>query len=108
MEKGIQSSDLGLTPGNDGKIIRLPVPPLNKERRQELSRIVAKRIEEAKVAVRNVRRDALEDLREFEKEKMISEDDFHRGKDDLQKLTDKYTEEIDEAGKRKEHEIMEV
>ena len=108
IEKAIQSSDLGLTPGNDGKIIRLSIPPLTEQRRQELVKIVAKRLEEAKVAVRNVRRDTLEDLRGFEEEKMISEDDFYRGKEDLQKLTAHYTDEVDTIGKRKEQEIMEV
>jgi ribosome recycling factor len=108
IERAIQASDLGLTPSNDGKIIRLTIPPLNEERRQELVKVVQRRCEEAKVAVRNVRRDALDDMREIEKEKMISEDDFFRGKDDLQKLTDGYTDRIDEATKRKEQEIMEV
>ena len=108
IEKAIQTSDLGLTPGNDGKLIRLVVPPMTEERRREVVKVVHKRVEEAKVAIRNIRRDALEDMREFEKEKMISEDDFYRGKDDLQKLTDKYAEEIDSSGKRKEQEVLEV
>lgn len=108
IEKAIRTSELGLNPGNDGKLIRLPIPPLTEERRQELVKIVQRRMEDSKVAVRNVRRDILNDLREFEKEKLISEDDFHRGKDDLQKLTDRYTEEVDKIGKRKEQEIMEV
>jgi ribosome recycling factor len=108
IERAIQASDLGLTPSNDGKIIRLTIPPLNEERRQELVKVVQRRCEEAKVAVRNVRRDALDDLRELEKEKIVSEDEFFRGKEDLQKLTDSYTDRIDEATKRKEQEIMEV
>ncbi len=108
IEKAIQSSDLGLTPGNDGKLIRLVIPPLTEERRQDLVKVVSKRIEVAKVAVRNVRRDTLEDLREFEKEKMISEDDFFNGKDKLQELTDHYSSEVDRAGERKEKEILEV
>lgn len=108
IERAIQTSDLGLMPSNDGKIIRLSIPPLNEERRQELVRVVQRRCEEAKVAVRNVRRDALDDLRELEKEKIVSEDDFFRGKEDLQMLTDGYTDRIDEATRRKEQEIMEV
>jgi ribosome recycling factor len=108
IEKAIQTSDLGLTPGNDGKLIRLTIPPLTEQRRQDLVKVVSKRLEEAKVALRNVRRDTLDDLRELEKEKLISEDDFFRGKDDLQKLTDRYTGEIEKVGARKEQEIMEV
>jgi ribosome recycling factor len=108
IERAIQTSELGLTPMNDGKLIRLPVPPLTEDRRQELVRIVQKRMEEAKVAVRNIRRDVLDDLRDFEREKMISEDDFYRGKDDLQKLTDRYIGEVDSIGERKEKEIREV
>jgi ribosome recycling factor len=108
IERAIQTSELGLTPMNDGKLIRLSVPPLTEDRRQELVKIVQKRMEEAKVAVRNIRRDALDDMREFEREKMISEDDFYRGKDDLQKLTDKYIDEVEALGERKEKEIKEV
>jgi ribosome recycling factor len=108
IEKAILSSDLGLTPSNDGKIIRLTIPPLTEERRQELVKTVHKRLEEAKVAIRNIRRDVLDDLREFEKGKEVSEDEFFRAKDDLQKLTDRYSEEIDRIGERKEQDIMEV
>jgi ribosome recycling factor len=108
IEKAILKSDLGIMPNNDGKIIRLNIPRLTEERRRDLNRMVAKRVEDAKVAVRNVRRDILNDLREFNKEKMVSEDEFYMGQDDLQKLTDKYVESIDEIGKRKEAEIMEV
>ena len=108
IERAIQTSELGLTPMNDGKLIRLSVPPLTEDRRQELAKVVQKRMEEAKIAVRNIRRDVLDDLRDFEKEKMISEDDFYRGKDDLQKLTDKYIGEVDSIGERKEKEIREV
>ena len=108
IEKAILASDLGMTPGNDGKMIRLNVPPLTEERRLELVKVVQRRLEEAKVAVRNIRRDALDGLRDAEREKALSEDDFHRGKDDLQKLTDEYIERIDAIGKRKEQEIMEV
>ena len=108
IEKAIMKSDLGIMPNNDGKIIRLNIPRLTEERRRKLGKLVNKRVEEAKVAVRNVRRDAMNDLREFEKEKLISEDDQHRGQDDLQELTNKYTKQIDEVGEAKEAELMEV
>ena len=108
IERAILSSQLGLTPGNDGKIIRLSIPPLTEERRRELVKIVHHRMEEARVAVRNVRRDSIDDLREFKKEDMISEDELHRGQDELQKLTDRFIEKVDEIGQRKEREIAEV
>jgi len=108
IERAVQKSDLGLTPNNDGKIIRLNIPRLTEERRRDLSRLVGKRVEEAKVAVRNVRRDVLNDLREMKEEKMISENQFYLSQDDLQELTDKYTEKVDELGTQKEAEIMEV
>lgn len=108
IEKAILKSDLGLTPNNDGKIIRLNIPRLTEERRRDLSRVVSKRIEEAKVAIRNVRRDTLNDLREFKDEKVISENQFFISQDDLQELTDNYTEQVDELGRLKEAEIMEV
>jgi ribosome recycling factor len=108
IEKAILKSELGLTPNNDGRIIRLVIPRLTEERRHELVRVVGRRLEEARVAVRNVRRDVLNDLRFFEKEKEISEDDFHRGKDELQELTDEYIERVGEIGKHKEREILEV
>jgi ribosome recycling factor len=108
IERAILKSDLGLTPMNDGKLIRLNIPRLTEERRRDLVKMVSKRVEEARVSVRNLRRDALQDLRDFEKEKMISEDDFYRGKDEVQDLTDKFIEQIDEIGKRKEQEVMEI
>ena len=108
IERGLLASDLGLTPSNDGKLIRLNIPPLTEERRKELIKVVHHRLEEARVAVRNIRRAAHDDLREFEKEKVISEDDLRRGETDLQKLTDKYIEKVDEHGKRKEAEIKEI
>ncbi len=107
VEKGIIASNLGLTPNNDGKSIRLNLPPLTEERRRDLVKMVSGRLEEAKVAVRNIRRDIIKDLRDFEKEKMISEDDLKKGEEDLQKLTEKFTAEIDQIGVRKEKEIME-
>jgi len=108
VERAILQSDLGLTPTNDGKLIRLSIPPLTEERRRELTKVVAKRVEEARVAVRNCRRDGLNDLRELEKEKIVSEDEFYVGKDDLQELTDKYIKTVDETGQAKEQEIMEI
>ncbi|MGQ9849067.1 MAG: ribosome recycling factor [Aggregatilineaceae bacterium] len=108
IERAILASDLGLTPNNDGTVIRLNIPPLTQERRLELQKLVGRRVEEARVAVRNVRRSAIDDLREFEKEKLISEDESKRGQDEVQKLTDKYIQLIEEAGKRKEAEIMEL
>jgi ribosome recycling factor len=108
IEKAIQSSELGLTPANDGKVIRLNLPPLTEERRRDLIKIVHHRLEESRVAIRNVRRSAHDDLREFEKEKLISEDDLKRGEADLQKLTDKYVTKVDELGARKEAEIKEI
>jgi ribosome recycling factor len=108
IERAILKSDLGLTPMNDGKLIRLNVPRLTEERRRELVKLVSRRVEEGRVAIRNLRRDALQDLKEFEKEKMISEDDFYRGKDDVQDLTDEFVQQIDEIGKRKEEELMEI
>lgn len=108
IERAILKSDIGITPNNDGKIIRLTMPRLTEERRRDLTRQVGRRVEEAKVAVRNIRRDTLNDLREFKNENMISEDAFYMAQDDLQELTNRYTEQIDEVGKEKEKEIMEV
>ncbi|MEW5985482.1 MAG: ribosome recycling factor [Chloroflexota bacterium] len=108
IERAILKSDLGIMPNNDGKIIRLTLPRLTEERRRELNRLVGRRVEEGRTAVRNVRRDALNDLRDFKNEKLISEDELHKGQDDLQKLTDKYIAKVDEQGKKKEAEIMEV
>lgn len=108
IEKAIQSSDLGLNPNNDGKVIHLNLPPLTEERRRDLVKHVHHRLEEARIAVRNIRRDSHNDMRDFEKEKLISEDELGRGEEDLQKLTDKFVEEIAQQGKTKEAEIMEV
>lgn len=108
IEKAILKSDLGLTPINDGKMIRLPIPALTEERRRDLTKIVRKHAEEAHVAIRNIRRDGVKDLEEMEKEKMISEDQQFKGKDLLQEITDKYIAQIDQIAKVKEAEIMEV
>ncbi len=107
IERAILKSDVGLTPSNDGRIIRLPIPRLTEERRQELAKMVRQRVEEAKVALRNVRRDSLEDLREFEREHLISEDDFYRGKEKLQELIDRYAEQMEEISTKKQREIIE-
>lgn len=108
IERAILASDLGLTPNNDGKTIRLNLPPLTEERRRDLVKVVHNRIEEARVAVRNVRRDMIKDLQEFEKEKMISEDERKRGEEELQKITDRFINDINAIGERKEKEILEV
>lgn len=108
IEKAILKSELGLTPANDGKVIRLSIPRLTEERRLELVKMVQKRVEEARVAVRNCRRDGLQDMRDLEKEKLVSEDDYYRGKDKMQELTDRYVEEIDGIGSTKEEQITEV
>jgi len=107
IEKAIQKSDLGLNPSNDGTVIRLVIPQLNDDRRKELVKQVQKRTEDARVAVRNCRRDAVETLRKEEKEKTISEDDLKRGQDRLQKLTDQFIAQVDEIAKTKEREILE-
>jgi ribosome recycling factor len=106
IEKAISASDLGLTPHNDGTAIRLNIPPLTAERRKDLVKQVHKRLEDSKVAVRNIRRSALHDIHEFLKEKMISEDESKQGEEHAQKLTDKYIAQVEETGKRKEQEIM--
>ena len=108
IERAIQASDLGLNPNNDGKIIRLILPPLTEERRRDLVKVVHSRAEEARVAVRNIRRDSIKDLREYEQEKLISEDDQERGEEELQKITDKFVEEVNSVSAHKEKEILEV
>ncbi len=108
IEKAILKSELGLTPQNDGRLIRLTIPRLTEDRRRELVKVVQRRVEEGKVALRNIRRDAIEDLRQFEKEKLITEDEFHRGREKVQELTNDLAAKMDELAKRKEKEIMEV
>lgn len=108
IEKALLSSDLGLNPANDGNIIRLPIPPLSEERRRELVRSLGRRIENGKVAVRNVRRSALEQLRNMEKAKEMSQDENSRAQSDLQQITDARIEEIDQTAEAKEAEIMQV
>lgn len=108
IEKAIMKSDLGLTPMNDGKVIRVTIPMLTEERRKQLVKIVRKRAEDAKVAVRNIRRDTNDELKKLEKEKHLSEDDVKKIHDEIQKITDSYILKVDEVLKHKENEIMEV
>lgn len=108
IERAILSSDLGLNPNSDGKVIHLNLPPLNEERRRDLVKQVHHRLEEARVAIRNIRRDVHNDMREYEKEKLISEDELKRGEEELQKLTDRFVEDVSRHGQNKEKEIMEV
>ncbi|RKD75347.1 ribosome recycling factor [Sinobaca qinghaiensis] len=108
MEKGIQKANLGLTPSNDGEVIRISIPALTEERRKDLSKLVGKYAEEAKVAIRNLRRDANESLKKQQKDGDITEDDLRRQQDDIQKVTDQHIAEIDKAAADKEKEIMEV
>lgn len=108
IEKAIQKSDLGLNPNNDGQVIRIGIPPLTEERRKQLVKLVHQYVEDGKVAIRNVRRDAQGDIKSLLSEKMISEDDETRGHKQIDDLTKKYTDEVDRIGKSKEHEVMEV
>lgn len=108
IEKAILKSDLGLTPVSDGNIIRLPIPPLTEERRRDLVKVIRRRIEEGRVAIRNCRREAIEDFKKLEREKKISEDDSRRAQERVQKATDSAIAEIERAGQRKEQEVLEV
>jgi ribosome recycling factor len=108
IEKAILKSDLGLTPNNDGSVIRLSIPQLTQQRRQELVKVVHKKAEECRVAVRNLRRDGNEAVKKLEKDHAVSEDEAKKGQEDIQKLTDKYIKEIDTVMAAKEKEIMEV
>ncbi len=108
IEKAILKSDLGLTPMNDGKTIRINIPPLTEERRRQLVKTVKKKAEEAKVAIRNIRRDSNEELKKIEKEKHLSEDEVKKSQDEIQKITDSYITKVDEVLGHKEKEIMEV
>ncbi len=107
IQRAIQASGLGLTPQSDGNVVRVAVPPLSDERRQELVRLVRKLAEEARVAVRNIRRDMMEQVRGWEKEGVLSEDERHRAEDRIQKLTDRYVEKVNDVLARKEKEILE-
>lgn len=108
IEKAILKSDLGLTPSNDGNVIRIGIPQLTEERRKDLVKVVRKKSEEARVAVRNVRRDTNDMIKELEKEHEVSEDDSKRALEDVQKITDKFVKKIDDVMQAKEKEIMEV
>lgn len=108
VEKAIQKSDLGLNPVNDGKIIRISIPPLTEERRKELVKVAKKYTEDSKVAIRNVRRDLNDQLKKLEKDKEISEDDLRKGQDDVQALTDDFVKKCDALLEAKEKEIMEI
>lgn len=108
LEKAIQTSDLGLNPANDGKLIRVPIPPLTEERRKSLVKKIHEYEEECKVAIRNIRRDARDKVKDLLKEKEITEDQEHKAEDDIQKLTDDHVEQISELAKKKEHDLMEV
>jgi ribosome recycling factor len=108
IERAVLASDLGLTPNNDGKTIRLNLPPLTEERRRDLLKLVNNRQEECRVAIRNIRRDVIKDIKDLEKEKGFSEDELKQGEIDLQAVTDRMIDAVNEAGKRKEAEVMEV
>lgn len=108
IEKAILRSNLGLTPKSDGHIIRLNIPPLSEERRQELTRVVRRRVEEGRIALRNLRREAADELRKLERDKEISQDEHKRAMDKIQKLTDTFTDTAEQAGQDKETELMEV
>ncbi|GAQ95219.1 ribosome recycling factor [Thermodesulfovibrio aggregans] len=108
IERAIMKSDLGLTPINDGKMIKIVIPPLTEERRKQLVKVVRKRAEEARVAIRNIRRDIIEEIKKAEKEKKLSEDDSRRLQEEIQKITNSFIEKVDKALEQKEKEIMEV
>ena len=108
VEKAIQKSDLGLNPSNDGKVIRLIFPELNEERRKELTKLVRKTAEESKVAIRSIRRDAIEQIKKMKKDSLITEDDQRKGEEEMQKITDNAIKEVDKICAAKEKEIMEV
>jgi ribosome recycling factor len=108
VEKAIMNSDLGLNPNTAGNVIRVPLPPLTEERRKDLIRVVRQEAEQARVSIRNIRRDANQSLKEMEKEKMISEDDLRRGEDSVQKLTDQYVKEVDNVLQEKEKDLMAI
>jgi len=108
VEKAIMTSDLGLNPASAGNVIRVPLPPLTEERRKDMTRIVRQEGEGARVAIRNIRRDVINDLKALLKDKEISEDEEHRAQDDVQKLTDKYVAEVDKVLEGKEKDLMEI
>jgi len=108
IEKAIRKSELGLNPSNDGSMIRLVIPPLTEDRRKQMVKVVHSKVEDAKIAVRNIRRDAMSQAKEFKDEKMISEDDERRAETQIQELTNKFTAQADQIGKDKERDVMQV
>lgn len=108
IEKAIRMADLGVNPTNDGELIRIAIPALTEERRKEMVKVVRSKVEDARVAIRNVRRDAISQVKELAQEKMISEDDERRGEQDVQAITDKYIAQADKIGKEKEEDLLEV
>ena len=108
IEKAIMGSDLGLNPATAGTVIRVPLPPLTEERRKDMIRVVRSEAEGGRVAIRNIRRDAIHDIKDLLKEKMIGEDDEHRAEDEIQAITDKYVAQVDELLAEKEAELMEI
>ncbi len=108
IEKSLMKSEMGFNPSNDGNTITVPIPPLTQERRQELVRLLKRKLEDGKVSIRNVRRDGVETLRRLERDKAISQDENHRSQDQLQKATDAHVKTVDEVGSSKETEIMQV
>lgn len=108
IEKAIMNSDMGLNPATTGELIRIPLPPLTEERRKDMTKIVRAEGESAKVAIRNIRRDVLSDIKSLLKEKEITEDDDHQAHDDVQKITDKYVKQVDEVLSVKEKDLMEI
>ncbi len=108
IEKALRKSEMGFNPTNDGTVIRIAIPPLTEERRREMVKLVHRHVEEARVSLRNIRRDAIKDIGDLQHEKMISEDDAKRGQDRVQDLTDRFVKQVDEIGKSKEHEVLAV
>ena len=108
IEKAIQKSDLGLNPSSDGKVVRLTIPPLTEDRRRDLVKMVKKMAEDVRISIRNARREALELLKELEKEHEISEDDMHKHQKNIQTVTDEYIEKVDQIAAKKDKEVMEV
>jgi ribosome recycling factor len=108
IEKALQKSEMGFNPSNDGRIIRIPIPPLTEERRREMVKMVKHKVEEGRISIRNVRRDAMHDLKELETEKMISEDEHKRAAEKLEDLVHKYIREAEHVGDDKEREVLDV
>jgi ribosome recycling factor len=108
IERAIRTADLGVNPNNDGDVIRIAIPPLTEERRHELVKVVRSKVEDSRVAIRNIRRDAMSQVKELMQEKMISEDEERRGEQEVQELTDKYIGQAESIGKEKEEDVLEV